>query len=78
MLKENKIDYVMNRGNHDYREWPYNYNFYTLKLVNISDKVRKKYRKQIGHHKFRLFKELKSILIDEELFDERCPIHYRL
>jgi hypothetical protein len=56
-------------GNHDYRRLPYNFNFWGLKHLNISDKARKKFGDVIGHNKFRWLNEISSLSVNEKKFD---------
>lgn len=51
----------LNLGNHDYRLRPYNLRFYGLSHLGVSDEVTRSYYRQLGHHRFRYWKELGSI-----------------
>lgn len=58
-----KIPFWEIPGNHDFRMLPYNYAIYKMKHVGVNETQRKKYKKEIGHHKFRYLLELLSIFI---------------
>jgi len=61
--------YLAVPGNHDYRKEAYNYTIWGTDHVNLSSGVRKKFKKQIGHQRFRGPFELASVLSDEKTFD---------
>jgi Icc-related predicted phosphoesterase len=69
IMKSFKGRVLINLGNHDYRQCPYNFDIYKLKHVNVVDNIRKMFSRDIGFSKFRLFGELKSILIDLKKFN---------
>lgn len=64
-----KKPYLAIPGNHDYRMEAYNYAIWGTDHINLSRSERKRFRKQIGHQKFRGPLELKSILVNEKKFD---------
>jgi len=64
-----KKPFFMVPGNHDFRKEPYNYSLYRLKHINISDKIRRKFKKQIGFYKCRWLKEFDSVLVNLKKFD---------
>lgn len=66
-----------NLGNHDYRKMPYNYSIYGLKHVNIADKIRQNYKREIGNNKFRFFKELESVSVNLTAFNPLQKYRYK-
>jgi len=61
--------YLAVPGNHDYRKEAYNYAIWGMEHVNISKKIRRKYRRRIGHHGFRGLWEFASIRVNPKRFD---------
>ncbi len=64
-----KKPYVAIPGNHDYRKEAYNYTLWGTRHVNLSDRIRKKHKHQIGHQRFRGPWELSSIMVNEKKFN---------
>jgi hypothetical protein len=48
-------------GNHDYRQYPYNFKITGLKHLNVSKKILYKHIKEIGFGKFRFLNEFRAI-----------------
>lgn len=64
-----KGEKLLNVGNHDHRKIAYNFNIASLKHVNIDRKTFKKHSHEIGFKRFRLFKELDSIMVNTRRFN---------
>jgi hypothetical protein len=60
--------YLAIPGNHDYRKEAYNYAIWGTDHVNLPTAERKKYKKQIGHQRFRGPFELASVITNGKTF----------